>query len=346
MIIEKFNSYKEAEERANALLLSDSVDYPTLTTTERKIELHAPECYVASIEDKKSGNIAIIKRAIISKRIGDDWNSPEAWTDVEEAELLYISSSDEVIYPFRNLDLYSLVFAYMMRGTHNPFIKPAEDITIEEALTVAGELKLRYFFGYGGSYDNEIKTLSQIKAGELDLWEEWEEEDGTTSIHLATYINRPLLTSVTGKEIKSLKDCIAAIAELSGNDLSKEEAAQVREEYDYNQQELFLFYCIYTFLRSEKYSDLKKALSNYKKFGLNKNWSENFFMLEGETPEYYIISRYFDSETFKFLSVTTLRELAKYTEIPLPLLLECSSEISKNRMIRKRYKSKLTNGSE
>lgn len=341
MKIEYFNSYAEAEERATALLLSDSVDYPILTTTKRKVDLHPPKSYIASIADNKSGNIAIIKRTIYSQPIGKDIESPESWSEKEDVELLYISSSDEVIYPFRNLDLYSLVFAYIMRGTHNPFIKPAEDITPAEAQTIAGEIKLRSFFGDGRIIEKEIERLSQEPPTGEDLWNEWtDEEEKVIERTLAITVTRPILSQATGNDIKSVEDCIAAIAQLSGRELSEEEAEEVREEYFYNQMELFLFYCIYSFLRRENYSDLKKALSSYRKFGLTKDWSDGFSMLEGDTPEAYIISRYYDSETFKLLSVTSLRELAKYTEIPLALLLECSSEKSTKRFIRKIYKNK------
>lgn len=339
MKIELYDNYQEAEERANLLLLSDSVDYPTLTTTKREINLPSPKCKIVTLIDEKSGNMAIIKRNIFNKRIGEDIESPEAWRDEESVELLYLSSSDEVIYPFRNLTPYYLVFPYLMRGTQNPFIKPKEEISPAEAQTVEGERKIRYFFGdLEYNTDTEENPIFQLKPE--DIWQDWEDEDGKIDHVLGLDIRAIQLTKAMGKEIKSVEDSIEAITRLSGRKLTEEEIKIVIEDHYFYKEELFLLYCTYSFLRREQYSDLKKALNSYGKFGLKKDWSKKSLILEGDTPEYHIISRYYDCETYKLISATPLRELSNYTGIPLPMLLECSSQNPTKRAIRNRYKNK------
>lgn len=340
MINETYDSLQEAEERARLLLWNDrpqGSNEATYTSTTSDAWNGLPyKPHTITIEGSEA--YALILHNVT------EWKGRKH----ETARLTYVGANDKQTYPFRNLQKYDFPFLLMAMLNRIPtYIKPVEPITAEEAATAAGEEKLRHFFGtdYAG-FKEQPELLEAIRKGEEETFtlEEWEEEKPYLT---AAEINPAALSQAVGKPIRSINDYHKATEALIGRSLNDEERKAQIFPYYFHRVETFGLYCLYCFLLTEQYADLKQAEKHYSVFGLPKGWQKddntNFgaeMVEQGETMEEAVLNRYYDLQSFRFICPMDLRELAAFTGAPLKLLSDVMDEAAPARRIRRRLKKK------
>lgn len=340
MINEEYDSLQEAEERARLLLWNDrpqgsnEVTYTTETSDAWGGLPYKP--YAMTI--KGSEAYALILHSVT------EWNGRRH----ETARLSYVGANDKQTYPFRNLKKYDFPFLLMAMLSRIPtYIKPVEQITAEEAATAAGEEKLRHFFGTDyARFMKQPELLEAIRKGKEEAFtlEEWEEEEPYI---VAAEISPAALSQAVGKPIRNIMDYHKATESLIGRSLNDEERKAQLFPYYFNRVELFGLYCLYCFLMTEQYADLKQAEKKYSFFGLPKGWQKddtmNFgaeMVEQGETMEEAVLNRYYDLQSFRLICPVDLSEIAAYTGAPLKLLSDVMDESAPARRIRRRLKKK------
>lgn len=336
MISRNYDTYKEAEEAAYSLFYAEKrpgageeVVFTSTHSSEAKVMNTQP--YVLTMEGSEAFAIILHRKAEFDGR------------EYENAFLCFVSERDSFTYPFRFAD--KSMFAFLLLCRRNgaiSFIKPDEDIAAEEATTLRGEQRIRSFFGMEDVEEEQRKTIAEIKAG-AEAFILWDDEDGTPPYYDAPDICAAVLSQETGKPIKNLRQYQAAMETLLARKLTPEEKKSLRFPYYIYQAELFAHYCLYRFLFAEKYSALKEAESEYSKFGLPKEWDSRKeykgITLEGdETLEEWVLSSYFDSETYRLFTPIGLDEIAKWTQTPPKLLRHCSGESRDKRIVRSRFR--------
>lgn len=336
MINETYDSLQEAEERARLLLWNDrpqgsnEVTY-TSTTSDAWDGLRFKP-YTITVEGSEA--YALILHNVT------EWKG----TKHETARLTYVGADEKQTYPFRNLKKHELPFIAMLNRLPT-YIKPVEPITAEEAATAAGETKLRHFFGQDyARFMEQPEELEAMRRGEEEAFytEEWDEKE---SYLRAAEINPAALSQAVGKPIRSIKDYHKATEALIGRSLNDEEREAQIFPYYFHRVEVFGLYCLYCFLLTEQYADLKQAEKQYSVFGLPKGWQKddnmNFgaeMVEQGETMEEAVLNRYYDLQSFRFICPVDLSEIAAYTGAPLKLLSDVMDESAPARRIRRRYK--------
>ena len=343
MINETYDSLQEAVERAKLLLQSDS---PQGADEVTYLVEHSDgwdglsyKPYSITIEGSEAYALILHHET--------EWSGHK----FESARLTYVGANDKRTYPFRKLKKFDLPFMLMNMLYHVPaYIKPVEPITAEEAATVAGEEKLRHFFGADYErFKKQPELLDAIRRGEEEVFtldEEWDEEAGKPYL-IADGISPATLSQAVGKPIRSIKDYHKATEALIGRSLNDEERKAQIFPYYYDRVEVFGLYCLYCFLLTEQYADLKQAEQNYSFFGLPKGWqkddSMNFganMVERGETMEEAVLNRYFDVQSFLFICPVDIREIAAFTGAPLRLLSDVMDENAHARRIRRQLRQK------
>ena len=265
----------------------------------------------------------------------------------EFARLSYLEANDKLTYPFRELKKPDFPFMLMMMLNRIPtYVKPVEPITAEEAATAAGELKLRHFFGT--DYDHMTKQpelLEAIRRGEEEAFTLMDDEEEAEPYTETAGISPAFLSVAVGKPVRSLNDYHKATEALIGRSLNNEERKAQIFPYYFNRVETFGLYCLYRFLLTERYEDLKQAEKQYAAFGIPKGWQKdddtNFggdVVERGETIEEAVLNHYYDLQSFRFICPVELREIAAFTGAPIKLLSDVMSESAPARRIRKRFK--------
>lgn len=318
MKIEHFKTRKEAEERANALLFQDRKNPLTMVTKSYTLNMPNGNIILNQIDEESKAQ-ALIRYSEFTREDGYTHTS---------AELLYIAPTDELTYPFRGVSREYLSYAYFVSALASPFVKPSIPLTAEEAQTYKGETIIRDYFAYSEEWREMEENLRRVMESGEPIPEQDEadkdEDEAVENPLLWRCIPPSMFAELTGKKIKTAAEYVSAIAVLSGRELSTSEKRVALWNYHFTTRELFYLYATYSFLLTEQYSDLKKALSSYRKFGLTKEWEKEYAELTTyeESAERRIISRYYDSETYKLLSPISLRELSQYTGIPLTTLYD------------------------
>lgn len=336
MINEVYNSFQEAEKRAETLLWNDRPQgtEKMVCTTETSdgwdglpkkphfITMEGSEAY-----------------AIILNNEYKDINGAKH----ETAYLTYVADGDRLTYPYRSLQRKDTTFLLMVMFSNIPtHIKPGEPITAKEAATAAGEERLRHFFGVGyEDFKKQGELLEAIRKGEKEAFEE--EWDGEEHYLSAAEISPALLSEAMGKPVRDLKEYNTATESLIGHSLNDEEKEAQYFAYYFQQVELFGLYCLYSFLRTEKYADLKRVEKEYQVFGLPKGWDKGSIdfvgdiVEAGETIEEAVLNHYYNTGSKLTGSHIDLREIADYTGAPLKLVYEAMGESRVAKTIRRRF---------
>lgn len=336
MISKTYKTYEEADKAAHSFLLAERPprdgEQVTITSTYSEyLKVMNTQPYIITIDGSEAFAVILHNKAEFDGR------------EYEHAFLCCISEKDSFTYPFRFMDKKAIPFLLLcrMNGALS-LIKPNEDITAEEATTIQGGERLRNFFDMADETEEQRKKIADIKAGG-EAFTLWDDEDGTKPYYDSPDISPVILSEETGKQIRSLRQYQTAMEKLIGRKLNDEEKESLRFPYYVYQTELFSHYCLYRFLFMEKYSALQEAAKDYAIFGLPKDWEKREeyrgITLEGnETLEEWVLSNYFNSETYELFTPISLDEIARWTETPPRILRHCSGESRDKRIIRSRYR--------
>lgn len=336
MINETYNSFKEAEERAKTLLWNDRPQGATEVSISSKTspawDEYPKKPHFITMEGSEAYALILVSEYTNCKG-----------RKFENAYLTYVGANDKPTYPFRNIQKFNFPLLVMAMLSRIPtYIKPTEPITAKEAATAAGEEKIRHFFGVGyEDFKGQGYLLEAIRRGEIEAFTDEGDEEPDLS---AEDIIPAALSEAVGKPVRNLKEYIAATEALMGRSLNDKEREALEFPYYYWQIELYGLYCLYCFLLTEKYTDLKQAEKEYNKFGLPKGWQKlrvNYgaeILDDGESVEEAVLNRYFDTQSFRFICPINLREIADYTGAPIKLIYEVMGESQEARRLRRRYK--------
>lgn len=244
---------------------------------------------------------------------------------------MLLRSGGRYTLPYRNLPEENLYITILLNAC---FVKPVKELSPDEALTATFVKDLNAYFGveewtYTTKEEytakvNSIETAFQIEDEEIEANpQEWEEDYKHNIVFLGS-APVSILSELSGVKIKSVQDYLKAIKKyLNVSTLDERQERAVTSSLEFELRDTFLKWLIYEFLRTEDYSHLKECEKKYKKFLLPKEWAKDLIYLK-QDPEEYVLSRYLTKDALNLLQRNQLREIAKATGTPLPLILKAS----------------------
>lgn len=302
---------------------------------------------------KEDGVRAVITYVDVAEdyaRFGKEWTP--------FATLYLLSDGERFTFPYRHIELLFLpdilrnksIGTYRMKNFVS-VVKPRRFVGIDEAITLKGMENFRYFFTNERetsdneskdpeSFSNQRKELERIRQGngnffqwdDVEVWDEdcepITDEAGNvvTKKHLgAIFISPALLAEEMGETYGSFEEYVSGISRLLKRDLNAEEVKALEFPYYHSQAEAFLSYCLYTFLYSEKYSDLQEAVAQYRRFGLPDDWEEQEnvkYTTNGDSPTDWVLTQYYCIDNLG--AEHSIKEVAAYTGAPYKTLLRLS----------------------